>query len=106
MQTFITTTGPFHHRHALFYTIPRPILRSGKDHYDAINVSQIEANISAKIQTKSIDNPCRCGLGSVKRPIKPFVLITVLDANVFRKYKVAATTADVEIATILMEMSD
>ena len=38
-----------------------------------------------------------------KTPRKPFVLIAVLDANVFRKYKVAATTADVEIATILME---
>ena len=27
VQTFITIPGPFHHRHALFYTIPRLILR-------------------------------------------------------------------------------
>ena len=46
--------------------------QSGKGHYDAINVSQIEANISAKIQTKSIENPCTCGLGSDKNTEKTF----------------------------------
>ena len=46
--------------------------QSGKGHYDTINVSQIEANISAKIQTKSIENPCRCGLGSDKNTEKAF----------------------------------
>ena len=46
--------------------------QSGKGHYDAINVSQIEANISVKIQTKSIENPCRCGLGSDKNTEKAF----------------------------------
>ena len=39
----------------------------------------------------------------IKKRRKAFVLITVLDANAFREYKVAAKIADVKIVKTLME---
>ena len=77
--------------------------QSGKGHYDAIKVLQTEVHCSPKIQSKSIESSCRCGQGRTKIPRKYFVQITVLDVNVFRKFKGAVTIADVEIVIILME---
>ena len=43
--------------------------QTGKGHYDAINVFQIEVDISPKIQSES---SCRCGQGSDKNTEKTF----------------------------------
>ena len=74
--------------------------QTGKGHYNAINVFQIQVDISLRFKAKVLVRVVR---EVTKIPRKHFAQTTVHDVNVFRKYKGVVMTADVEISIILME---
>ena len=61
------------------------------------------AMLELKMRASQLKHPVDVVEEVIKKPGKAFVLITVLDVNVFREYKVAATNADARIVITLME---
>jgi hypothetical protein len=59
--------------------------------------------LELKMRASQLKHPVDVVEEVIKKPGKAFVLITVLNVNVFREYKVAATNVDARIVITLME---